>query len=67
MRSLFQRSRAESYIGITRSLENIHGGLARLGAQGKVEGFFKNVENAGELSGVVEDIRDAVIDYQVCS
>jgi hypothetical protein len=34
--------------------------------QGKVEGFFTNVENADKLAGLVEDIRDAVMDYQVC-
>ena len=34
--------------------------------QGRVEGFFKNAKNAGRLGGLVEDIRDAVVDYQVC-
>ena len=34
--------------------------------QGKVEGFFNNVENADRLGGLVEDIRDAMIEYQVC-
>jgi hypothetical protein len=33
--------------------------------QGKVEGFFNNVNNADKLGGLVEDIRDAVTDYQV--
>ena len=31
-----------------------------------VEGFFKNAENASKLSGVVEDVRDAIMEYQVC-
>ena len=31
-----------------------------------VEGFFSNVENADKLAGLVEDVRDAVMDYQVC-
>ena len=53
-------------IGITRSLDNIHRGLARLEGQGKVEGFFNNAENADKLSGTVEDIRDAMMEYQVC-
>ena len=35
--------------------------------QGNVEGFFNNVKNADKLGGLVEDIRDAVMDYQVCS
>jgi len=36
-----------------------------LAEQGKAEGFFKNVKNADKLGGLVEDIRDAVMDYQV--
>ena len=31
-----------------------------------VEGFFNNVDNAGKLDGLVEDIRDTMIEYQVC-
>ena len=34
--------------------------------QGKIKGFFKNVDNAGKLGGLVEDIRDAMMEYQVC-
>ena len=52
---------------VTRSLEDICQGLARLEGQGKVEGFFNNVENADKLSGALEDIRDAMMEYQVCS
>jgi len=33
--------------------------------QGRVEGFFTNVENAGTLGSLVEDIHDAMMDYQV--
>ena len=51
---------------ITRSLEDICRDLVRLEGQGKVEGFFNNVENADKLSGAVEDIRDAMMEYQVC-
>jgi len=36
-----------------------------LAGQGKVEGFFNNVSNADKLGGLVEDIRDALMDYQV--
>jgi len=36
-----------------------------LAGQGKVEGFFNNVKNADKLGGLVEDIRDALMDYQV--
>jgi len=28
--------------------------------------FLKNPENARKLNGLVEDVRDALIDYQVC-
>ena len=35
--------------------------------QGKVEGFFNNTENAAQLGGLVEGIRDAMMDYQVCT
>jgi hypothetical protein len=28
--------------------------------------FLNNVENAGKLNGLVEDIRDALMGYQVC-
>jgi len=38
-----------------------------LAEQGNVEGFFNNPKNAEKLSGLVGDIHDAVMDYQVCS
>ena len=41
--------------------------LAPLEKQGKVEGFFNNIENAAQLSGLVKDIRDAMMGYQVCT
>ena len=31
-----------------------------------VEGIIENVENADKLGGLVEDIRDAMLEYQVC-
>jgi len=52
---------------MVRELEKILGELEPLAEQGKVEGFFNNVRNAGKLAGLVEDIRDAVMEYQVCS
>lgn len=33
--------------------------------QGKIEGFFNNVKNAEKLGGLIDDIRDAIIEYQV--
>ena len=41
--------------------------LEVLANQGKIEGFFNNVVNADKLSGLVEDIRNAIMDYQVRS
>ena len=41
--------------------------LAPLEKQGKVEGFFDNTENAAQLGGLVEGIRDAMMEYRVCT
>ena len=52
---------------IGRKLGDIHQELAVLGEQGRTKGFFTNVENAEKLAGLVEDVRDAMMDYQVCT
>ena len=52
---------------IDRKLEYVHRDLATLGEQGKTKGFFTNAENAERLGGLVEDVRDVLIDYQVCA
>lgn len=51
---------------ITRKLEKAFRELELLKEQGKAEGFFNNVRNADTLCSLVEDIRDVVVDYQVC-
>ena len=51
---------------VGRELEDIHQELVLLGEQGKARGFFNNVEDAEKLGGLVEDVHDAVMDYQVC-
>ena len=51
---------------IDRKLQDVRRDLALLEEQGRVKGFFNNVENADKLGGLVEDIRDTMIDYQVC-
>ena len=61
----FSRFKSNSQIGIGRKLEDIRQDLVLLGEQGKTKGFFNNVENADKLGGLVEDVRDALIDYQV--
>ena len=48
-----------------RELEKSLRELEPLVAQGTSEGFFKNAQNADKLGGLVEDIRDAIMDYQV--
>ena len=50
---------------IGRKLEGIRQKSALLGEQGKTKGFFNNVENAEKLGGLVEDLRDVMMDYQV--
>ena len=51
---------------IGRKLNDVLEELKLLEKQGKIKGFFTNAENADKLTGLVEDIRDAVMDYQVC-
>ena len=50
--------------GMNRKLRDVGRDLVSLGKQGKVEGFFSNTENAGKLSSLVEEIRDAMMEYQ---
>ena len=38
-----------------------------LDSQGKAKGFLNNVENAEKLDSLAEDVRDMVVDYQVCT
>ena len=61
------RAGAESDTVIHRKLEEVLRDLAPLERQGKVEGFFNNTENAVQLGGLVEGIRDAMMEYQVCA
>ena len=51
---------------VDRKLKNVLQELKPLEKQGKVEGFFTNAKNSDKLAGLVENIRDAVMDYQVC-
>ena len=52
-------------MGIARKLGDIHRDLTSLAEQGKVAGFLANTENARRINGLVEDIRDTMMDYQV--
>ncbi|KAF9648430.1 hypothetical protein BDM02DRAFT_3187181 [Thelephora ganbajun] len=49
---------------LERKLEKIAGELIPLAEQGMVEGFFNSVKNADKLGGLVEGIRDAMMEYQ---
>ena len=52
-------------MGMARKLSGVHQDLTLLAGQGKVDGFLKNVGNAGKLGSLLEDIRDAMAEYQV--
>ena len=50
---------------ISRKLEEIHQELDLLVGQGKIVGFLANTETARKIGGLVEDIREVMMDYQV--
>ena len=50
-----------------RKLETVHQDLTQLTEQGKIEAFLKNAGNANKLGDLLEGIRDAMIEYQVCT
>jgi len=51
---------------IGRKLQKILQELELVAKQGNVEGFLNNAKNADKVRGLVGDIGDAVMDYQVC-
>ena len=51
---------------IARDLGDICQSLTLLTEQGKVVEFLTNTENAQKINGLVEDIHEALMDYQVC-
>jgi len=54
-------------MGFARKLEGVLHELKPLVGQGKVAGFFLNVENSEKLAGLAEDVHDAMMEYQVCT
>jgi len=54
-------------MGNDRKFQDVLRDLAPPKEQGKVEGFFNSAENAGKLGSLVEDIRNAMMEYQVCT
>jgi len=54
-------------MGFVRKLEGVLHELRPLVDQGRVAGFFLNVENSEKLVGLAEDVHDAMMEYQVCT
>ena len=50
-----------------RKLDMVLQDLRPLAERGKVTRFLNSTEDVDRLSGLVGDIRDATMDYQVCS
>ena len=50
---------------LDRKLDDVLQDLIPLAEQGKVTRFLNSAEDADKLGGLVEDIRDAMMDYQV--
>ena len=50
---------------MARKLEGIRQALDRMAAQKDIARFLNNTDNAQKLNNLVEDIREAVLDYQV--
>ena len=52
---------------IARKLEGVHQSLAPLAEQGEVNEFLTNPKNIKRVNSLVEDIFDAMMEYQVCT
>lgn len=52
---------------ISRKLKDVSQAMSPVTTQKDLSHFLKNPENALELNGLVEDIREALMDYQVCT
>ena len=52
-------------MGITRKLEDVRQALDPMTTQKDIAQFPSNTENAQRLNDLVDDIREAVMDYQV--
>ena len=50
---------------VSRKLEEIRQELDLLAGQGKTAGFLANTENTQKIGGLVEDVRQVMMDYQV--
>ena len=52
-------------MGTTRKLEGTSRDLRLMAEQGKVKSFLNNTRNADKLRDLLEDIRAAMMEYQV--
>jgi hypothetical protein len=64
--SVFSEVPNQSDLVAERKLDNVLKELIPLSQQGKIAEFLNNAQNADKLSDMVEDIRDAMTEYQVC-
>ena len=48
-------------------MAKVHQNVKRLEERGKITGFLNNVKDAETLIDLAEDIREAMMDYQVCT
>ena len=56
------------YIGLLIPLRKLHGVIAKLETlsdQNALVGFLRNVDNVKVLTGFVQELADAITDYQV--
>jgi len=53
-------------MGVARKLETAHQSLALPAEQGSVMEFLTNAKNVERINSLVEDIHEALMDYQVC-
>jgi hypothetical protein len=54
-------------MGILRKLEDVSKALDQMTTQKDVAQFLSNTENAQKLNELVDDIREAMVAYQVCT
>ena len=54
-------------MSVTRKLEKVVQELIPLEKRGKVTRFLNSTRDVETLNGLVEDVHDAMMDYQVCS
>ena len=52
-------------MGFSRKLEEIGQAMDEMTSQKDLADFLKNPENAQKVNGLVEDVRDALVHYQV--